>query len=122
VAIALVTHRLSKSNRKQKREFLAKIGERCVLEYLDEKCSPCKGRGNVVPEGSPVATQVCTVCAGTGRKRHADHERARAIGVSIDSYAKLERLFSAAHGFIGTADVQAGKDVALQLRNVNPQG
>lgn len=117
-AVILLAKRLHLRERRRRRDFLARIAERCVFEYLDEGCSPCGGKGVVYAEA--VATHACPTCAGTGRKRHGDGERAKAVGVPIDKLPMLNRIFAYAHELIANADSRAGRDVGRQMRRVAP--
>lgn len=98
--------------------MLEKIASCAIMEWLDDLCRTCGGRGNIVPKDSPVATHACTVCEGTGRRRHTDFARGRALGLGPDVARKWEARFAMAHSRISSADRAAWYSVAEQLERI----
>lgn len=97
------------------RSMREKVAERAVMEWLDDVCKICLGRGRLVPKNSPVATHTCTGCEGTGRARHSDAARARALGIPMPAARKWEARFAKAHALISAADRATYVTVARQL-------
>ncbi|HQR20061.1 MAG TPA: hypothetical protein PKV98_04300 [Burkholderiaceae bacterium] len=98
--------------------MLEKIASCAIMEWLDDLCRTCGGRGNIVPKDSPVATHACTVCEGTGRRRHTDFARGRALGLGPDVARKWEARFAMAHSRIAAADRKTWYEVAEQLERI----
>ena len=98
--------------------MLEKIASAAIMEWLDDLCRTCGGRGNIVPKDSPVATHACTVCEGTGRRRHTDFARGRALGLGPDVARKWEARFAMAHSRIAAADRKTWYEVAEQLERI----
>lgn len=95
-----------------------RVAECALMEWLDDLCRICGGRGNIVPKDSPVATHACTVCEGTGRRRHTDFARGRALGLGPDAARKWEGRFAKAHSLISSADRETWIRVATQLERM----
>ena len=94
------------------------ICEVVLGEWLDDLCRTCHGRGHAVVKGTGRAGNPCTVCNGTGSRRHNDLERMRSTGLSAGAYRKWEPRFASAHAALSAADVQAWLDVARQLERI----
>lgn len=99
-------------------ETVLNVARCALMEWLDDVCKPCWGRGYMVPKDAPVATHACTTCNGTGRKRHPDNERARGLGLGVDIAKKWEPIFARAHAFISAADRRTWIEVATQLERI----
>lgn len=84
-----------------------------VREWLDSQCSKCGGRGYTVAES--LAQHACTLCDGTGRRRHSDAERCRGMNMDRKTYAAWEPRFAAAHAALADANVRVRRDVSRQL-------
>jgi hypothetical protein len=91
------------------RERLCHAG---LLEWLDDLCHACGGRRMVVAEQ---VKRICTVCDGSGKRRHSDLWRARQLGLEPKAYRKWEPKFTAVQRKIFDAESQAWRDVAEQL-------
>lgn len=115
-ALQLITRRM-RQRKGEGRALLQKIAARSLLEYLDDKCNQCGGRGMVYAMSQ--AVHVCTECSGTGIKYHTDFERARAIGVPLERYPKFASRFARASEVIANADAFAARDIAAQLRTAS---
>lgn len=111
-ALQLIVRRMRR-NKAEGRGLLERLAARALFEYLDENCHACGGRKMVYAAGQVV--HVCHECHGTGRKYHQDHERARALGVPVDRYAKLAPRLARAADVITNADVFAARDISRQL-------
>lgn len=98
------------------RAMRERVAAAAILEWLDDLCRNCGGRGRLLPEkGTPVLTHVCTKCEGTGRHRHTDAARARALGIPLNAAAKWGGRFAKAHALISSADRKTYASVAAQL-------
>jgi hypothetical protein len=111
-ALQLVVKRMRR-RQAEGRALLERIAARALHEYLDELCGRCSGRGMVYAAEQPV--HVCPYCEGTGRKRHRDADRARALGVPLERYPKLASRLQRALSTIYDADAYAARDIAAQL-------
>ena len=119
-ATLIVSRRLRRgTDRRSRAEIFDRVAARAVQEWLDDLCRVCLGRGKLVAKDTPVATHVCVRCSGTGRRRHSDAERARAIGLSMDAARKWTPKFALAHEIIADADAGAGLEVAAQLGRIS---
>lgn len=95
-------------------EMRAKLCRAGLLEWLDDLCHACGGRRMVVAtDASPVRT--CTVCDGSGKRRHSDQWRARELELDVKVYRKWEPKFAAVQRKIFDAETQAWRDIAKQL-------
>lgn len=112
-AVLLLSSRMARKH--EPRSMREKVAECAIMEWLDDVCRPCWGRGNIVPKDAPVATHVCTTCNGTGRRRHSDAARARALAIGQDAAKKWEARFAKAHAVITAADRAVWYEVAEQL-------
>jgi len=100
------------------RSMREKVAQCALMEWLNDVCVPCQGRGKLVPKDTPIATHSCTVCNGTGKARHSDAARARALGLEVGAVRKWEHRFERAHAKISSADALAWVEVAAQLGRV----
>lgn len=99
--------------------MLERIASCAIKEWLDDLCKTCGGRGNIIPKDSPAPTHACTVCSGSGRRRHTDFARGRALGMGPDIARKWEARFAMAHSKIATADRKTWYEVAEQLGRIS---
>lgn len=99
------------------RSIRTKLCRICLTEWLDEVCRSCNGRRLILATNSSAA-HVCTVCGGTGLRRHSDLWRMREMGLERSAYARWEHKFAAVHRKIADADTQAWYDLAEQLGRV----
>lgn len=120
-AALILAHRVRRSNAKGRPLTHAveqRLAERVITEWLDDVCRACVGRGHRVAKDSPVALHACTTCNGTGRRRHSDAERAKAMGFTVSSHAWSER-FAWAHALVAAVDRQTWVSVAVQLERIS---
>lgn len=100
--------------------ILDKLATRVLLEFVDDQCEHCHGR-TWVQRGA--ARQQCRTCNGTGQRMARDIDRAQALGLAVDVYARhwskrLERMLDV----LRSADRQAAArlQVELERRTVAP--
>lgn len=115
-AVFILSKRMHRQG--EARETREKVATCALMEWLDDLCRTCGGRGNIVPKDIPVATHVCTVCEGTGRRRHTDFARGRALGLGPEAARKWEGRFAKAHSLISSADRKTWIEVATQLERI----
>jgi hypothetical protein len=84
-----------------------------VREWLECQCSKCGGRGYMTTEAQ--VQHACTLCEGSGRRRHSDAERCRGMGIDKKTYAAWEPRFAAAHAVLADSNVRVRRDAARQL-------
>ena len=64
-------------------------GQKANGQGVVHQCEPCRGFGKMarerVRESKP---RLCPQCNGVGSKPPRDHERARALGISVDAYQR----------------------------------
>lgn len=72
------------------------LAARALFEWINDRCSPCHGRG-WVPKGEPydqvvvprtAARAACKACAGTGLARYSVGERALSVGLPADVFER----------------------------------
>jgi hypothetical protein len=91
-----------------------KICRMSLLEWLDDLCHACGGRRILVAtDSSPL--RACTICDGTGRRRHSDVWRMRQLGMEPEVYRKWERRVASVQHKIADAETRAWEDVSRQL-------
>jgi len=95
------------------------IAEIALREWMDDKCSVCRGRKFVMNEEVKTA---CIACEATGRRRHSDTERRLLLGVEERVYRRFESLFAAAHSAISNADALCEQQVLRNLGRRRPRG
>lgn len=115
-AVLILSSRMVSAH--ETRPMRERVAECAIMEWLDDLCKTCWGRGYMVAKNAPVATHVCGKCSGTGRRRHDDHARARALGLGIEVAKKWEAKFAKAHAIISSADRATWIEVATQLERI----
>lgn len=99
-------------------KVVERVASCALMEWLDDLCRPCRGRGYLAPKDTPVLTSVCTVCNGSGRAHYSDAVRAAGLGITLDAVRKWEPRFARAHSVIAGADRDTWLRVAIQLERV----
>lgn len=97
------------------RTIRRKIVRICLAEWIDPNCRACGGR-RFIMAGQTMHT--CTVCNGTGLRRHSDLWRMREMGLDRNAYRRWEQKFAAVHSKITDADAQAWFDLSAQLGRI----
>lgn len=92
---------------------LDRLAARVLLEFVDDQCVHCHGR-TWVQRGA--ARQQCRTCNGTGQRMARDIDRAQALGLAVDVYARhwskrLERMLDV----LRSADRQAAARLQVEL-------
>ena len=93
--------------------ILDRLAARVLLEFVDDQCEHCHGR-TWVQRGA--ARQQCRTCNGTGQRMARDIDRAQALGLAVDVYARhwskrLERMLDV----LRSADRQAAARLQVEL-------
>lgn len=100
--------------------ILDRLAARVLLEFVDDQCEHCHGR-TWVQRGA--ARQQCRTCNGTGQRMARDIDRAQALGLAVDVYARhWSKRFERMLDVLRSADRQAAArlQVALERRIVAP--
>jgi hypothetical protein len=72
------------------RPMMEKMCEQAVREEVFPFCRACDGRKEIKVDERVIQ---CHVCEGSGKHRHTDSERARALGVDIGDYAQWGKRY-----------------------------
>ena len=119
-ASLVLARRFQQSHRRGQplsRDIVHRLADRVLVEWLDDVCRACMGRGHRVAKDAPIALHSCTVCNGTGRRRHSDADRATAMRFMVSSPTWAER-FARAHSLVSSADRRTWIEVAAQLERI----
>jgi len=87
-----------------------RIAECALKEWVADGCRACLGAGVTMFGARKV---VCDMCQGTGKHRHSDWERSRAM--KVPDAGKWAKLIGEAHRIIVGADGMTGMVVRFQL-------
>lgn len=98
-AVALLTKRAAGRMGKVA-TYVKPLATAAILEWTFDACDVCKGAGSLTLQSGLSCT--CTKCSGSGLRRYADHERAIAARVPVDTWKSRER------GFLITQEVLSG--------------
>lgn len=112
-ALALLVKRIRPA--RQPIALWQKVARCVLLEWLDEVCRKCSGRGRMIAEGTPHATHTCSVCDGSGLRRPSEQQRMAVIGVRGDAYAKWAKYFDSAYRLIVNTDSLVLAEVKRRL-------
>lgn len=112
-AVLVLSHRMALPG--EARSMREKVAGTAIMEWLDDICRTCQGRGRLVPKNAPVATHACTKCNGTGTGHHSDAKRARALGLSLAAARKWGPRVARAHDLISAADTATWLETAARL-------
>lgn len=88
-----------------------------LLEWLDDSCTVCGGRGSLAATNISPARQ-CHICDGSGKRKISELWRAAQLGVDVTVYQKWEPRYNAVQRRIVDAETQARHDIARQLGRV----
>ncbi len=105
-AIAALDQALQRADpyaRAQLAQDLTNLAKIAILEWLQQTCGRCEGRGWVV---GPARID-CPKCGGSGKHRYTDGERARAFGRKLTE--SQDKLLEVAHQMIRDHDDLSGK-------------
>jgi len=105
--------------------FVIRFSGAVISEWMHEHCAECGGQGRVLASepGRNARTRICPNCEGHGRVLTRSRERARMLGMSVDSYRRhWEGRFKSAYSWL--LDIEGSNIVALQSQlkhgNVRP--
>lgn len=86
-----------------------------IHEWAIDFCAACSGKKEVPAHFEQIEgrqpMKPCQACAGTGKRRYSDQERAEALG----NLKALERGLDVAHAMIGEAERQAVRTAQVLL-------
>ena len=92
---------------------LDRLAARVLLEFVDDQCEHCHGR-TWVQRGA--ARQQCRTCNGTGQRMARDIDRAQALGLAVDVYARhWSKRFERMLDVLRSADRQAAARLQVEL-------
>ena len=117
-ALRILERRVIRPTESRRRVHL--VCQRVMLEYLDELCRPCGGRGALVDEGAPLARHACLVCDGSGKRPVSVLERCNDLHLTSEQYARWEDLFVRAYRVIQHAEMAVMEVTAAQLGRRRP--
>jgi len=115
-AVLVLTSRMQSA--KGAMSMRAKVASVAIMEWLDDVCRHCRGRGYHVIPDTPVCDHACTYCNGSGKQRHSDHARAVGLELDVETTRKWEPHFARAHALIASADRRTWIEVATQLERI----
>lgn len=96
---------------------ITRLCQTVLLEWMDENCNTCGGRGHMVHAGTPHASHDCPTCGGTGMRRYSEAWRAHQMGVDGPTIRKWDRKFAAVHRILTSASKSASYDIEKQLED-----
>lgn len=91
-----------------------KICRTALVEWLDDLCNACGGRGSLLASDTAPVRQ-CETCHGSGKRKVSEVWRARELGLDREQYLRCEPRYVAVQRKIVDAEVMAWHDVARQL-------
>ena len=91
-----------RKHREMSRSAIEKLSSAAYTEFVYDRCRQCHGAGKIMHEDRLVMT--CEACAGAGKHRFSDHERADNIGCAIDKLLHYHQALYFAIAVCGTAE------------------
>jgi len=119
-AHAVLVHRFV-AERRMSRDIAGRVCARVILEWMEDRCKACKGRGmlGVSRQGDETGTaRVCPSCQGTARRRVNQAARCEAIGVDRRRYRDWDGVFTLAERILQSAESAPWPVMAGQLERV----
>jgi hypothetical protein len=93
-------------------QFVRPLAYAAIFEWHHDACDVCRGAGSVKAKNGVLGE--CTKCSGSGLRRYADHERAKAAGIAVELWPKRERHYLEMQSILsGAVAAMSGRAGAL---------
>lgn len=91
-----------------------RVANVALEEWLLCQCKTCGGRKFVIADGTGTRS-TCPDCKGSGKGRHDDVMRMKALEIGNGAYSRLTDYFDRSHALLNGSDARVERQLSYQL-------